>query len=47
MREVGDEVREEMEGPDHTGPIGQGREFAFSVLLQDCEGRKDMIQIPF
>ena len=33
MRKAGDEVREEMEGPDHTGPIGQGREFAFSVLL--------------
>ena len=29
MREAGDEVRAEMEGPDHTGTVGQGKDFAF------------------
>lgn len=30
----------EMEGPDHTGPTGQGREFVFQCFCRIVEGRE-------
>lgn len=47
MREAGDEVREEMEGPDHTGPIGQGREFVFQCFCRIVRERETRYKFLF